>query len=132
MSTLTLADKSVTEQIAAIKRGLPSSTLREIVGLMGLSQRTIVKALGFASRTIALRVSRRQPFSASESERLFRVIRIRKLAREVFATDDAVTQWMTAPDKALAGRTPLEMLATDLGTAKVDNLLRAMIHGVPV
>jgi hypothetical protein len=27
--------------------------------------------------------------------------------------------------------TPLEMLATDLGAQKVENLLRAMMHGVP-
>lgn len=30
------------------------------------------------------------------------------------------------------GRAPLEMLATDLGAQKVETLLRAMIHGVPV
>ena len=54
----------------------------------------MVEALGFAPRTVALRVSRKQAFSSVESERLFRVIRMRKLARDVFATDEAVAQWL--------------------------------------
>ena len=132
MSVLALADKSYDVQIAAIERGLPGSTLRQIVEVLGLSQKAIVEALGFAPRTVALRVSRKQAFSSVESERLFRVIRMRKLARDVFSTDDAVAQWLTTPDRTLAGRTPLAMLATDLGTAKVEHLLLAMTHGVPV
>jgi putative toxin-antitoxin system antitoxin component (TIGR02293 family) len=132
MSVLALADKPYDVQIAAIERGLPVSTLRQIVEALGLSQKAVVEALGFAPRTVALRVSRKQAFSSVESERLFRVIRMRKLARDVFATDEAVAQWLMTPDRTLAGRTPLAMLATDLGTAKVERLLLAMIHGVPV
>ncbi len=132
MSVLALADKPYEVQIAAIERGLPGSTLRQIVEVLGLSQKAVVEALGFAPRTVALRVSRKQAFSSVESERLFRVIRMRKLARDVFATDEAVARWLVTPDRTLAGRTPLAMLATDLGTAKVERLLLAMIHGVPV
>jgi len=132
MSVLALADKSYDVQIAAIERGLPGSTLRQIVEVLGLSQKAIVEALGFAPRTVAFRASRKQAFSSVESERLFRVIRMRKLARDVFSTDDAVAQWLTTPDRALAGRTPLSMLATDLGTTKAEQLLLAMTHGVPV
>lgn len=132
MTVFALADKSPTEQIAAIQNGLPGSTLRQIVEVLGLSQKAVIEALRFAPRTIALRASRREPFSATESERLLRVVRLRKLAREVFATDDAVAQWMTRPDPALDDHTPLEMLATDLGAARVENLVRAMIHGVPL
>jgi len=132
MSVLALADKPYEVQIAAIERGLPGSTLRQIVEALGLSQKAVVEALGFAPRTVALRVSRKQAFSSVESERLFRVIRMRKLARDVFATDEAVAQWLMTPDRTLTGRTPLAMLATDLGTAKVERLLLAMIHGVPV
>ena len=132
MSVFALADKPASEQIAAIEHGLPGSTLRQIVEVLGLPQKAVIQALRFAPRTVALRASRHEPFSATESERLLRVVRLRKLAREVFSTDDAVAQWMTTPDPALGERTPLEMLATDLGAARVENLVRAMIHGVPV
>ena len=65
MSVFALAEKSPTEQIAAIQRGLPGSALRQIVEVMGLSQRAIIRALGFAPRTIALRASRRQAAPSS-------------------------------------------------------------------
>lgn len=132
MSVFSLAEKSPAEQIAAIQRGLPGSALRQIVAGIGLSQKAIVAALGLSPRTVALRASRGQAFSAAESERLLRVIRMRRQAREVFATDAAVAQWLSTADPALGGRTPLEMLATDVGATKAGNLLLAMIHGVPV
>jgi putative toxin-antitoxin system antitoxin component (TIGR02293 family) len=132
MSVFALADKPPTEQIVAIQRGLPGSALRQIVEVLGVSQKLIIRALGFAPRTVALRASRKQAFSPAESERLFRVVRLRKLGREVFSTDEAVAQWMTTPDRSLGGKAPLEMLTTDLGAARVENLLRAMAHGVPV
>src|SRR5262245_50128597 len=114
MSVFSLADRPWTEQIAALERGLPGSALRQIVEALGLSQKVVVDALGFAPRTVALRASRRQPFSTPESERLFRVIRLRKLALEVFTHDEAVADWLTKPDPGLDGRTPLETLSTDL------------------
>ncbi|MGD0835025.1 MAG: MbcA/ParS/Xre antitoxin family protein [Polyangia bacterium] len=61
-----------------------------------------------------------------------RLIRIHKLAREVFTSDAAVAEWLTADDIALGKSTPLAMLSTDVGAAQVTNLLQAMIHGVPL
>jgi putative toxin-antitoxin system antitoxin component (TIGR02293 family) len=92
MNVFALADKPVTEQIAAIERGLPGSTLRKLVEAMGISQRTLTEALGFAARTMALRASRGQAFSSSESERLLRVIRTRKLAHKIFTTNNTITK----------------------------------------
>ena len=132
MSVFTLAEKPVAEQIATIQRGLPGSALRQIVAAIGLSQKAIVEALGLSPRTVALRMSRGQAFSAAESERFLRLVRVRRLAREIFASDEAVSEWLQAGDPALGGRSPLEMLATDLGAAQVEHLLRAMIQGVPL
>ena len=36
------------------------------------------------------------------------------------------------PASSLEGKTPLEMLATDVGSAKISNLALAMVHGVPI
>lgn len=78
------------------------------------------------------REKKHRRFSTAESERLDRIARVRSLAREVFSSDAAVAEWLGAADPGLGGRAPLEMLATDLGAQKVESLLRAMIHGVPV
>jgi putative toxin-antitoxin system antitoxin component (TIGR02293 family) len=132
MTIFQLVEQSPAVQVAAIEKGLPSATLGQLVERLGVAQKVLLDALGLAARTIGLRVKRKQPFSMTESERLLRVIRVQKLAREVFSTDGAVTQWLTTPDAALANRTPLAMLSTDVGTGQVHNLLQAMIHGVPL
>jgi putative toxin-antitoxin system antitoxin component (TIGR02293 family) len=131
MTIFELADKPDSEQIAAIEKGLPSHSLNQIAKLLGLPKHTIIVALKFAQRTISEREKARKPFKLEESERLLRVLRVHRIAREVFTTDEAVAEWLNMPDRSLGMKTPLAMLATDIGTAKVENLANAMIHGVP-
>lgn len=132
MSILTLTQRPLGEQIEILERGLPSSALGEIAAALGLPKARIVKALHLVLRTMTAREKKHERFSSAESERLYRVVRIRSLAREVFSSDAAVAEWLNAADRSLGQRPPLEMLATDLGAQKVESLLRAMIHGVPV
>lgn len=131
MSVMSLPERSLNEQIRTVERGLPSRALAEIARVLGLPKARIVEGLKLVQRTVTEREKTRSRFSAVESERLFRVVRVRALARETFATDAAVAQWMNLPDRSLGNRAPLEMLATDLGAQKVESLLRAMMHGVP-
>jgi putative toxin-antitoxin system antitoxin component (TIGR02293 family) len=132
MNVLTLADKLPNEQIAALERGLPSASLAQIAAMLNLPKQSIITALKLAQRTITLREKTRKPFTLEESERILRVLRLHRLARQVFTTNEAVAQWLIAPDRSLGMRSPLEMLATDVGAAKVDNLAQAMMHGVPI
>lgn len=131
MSILTLPAKPLKEQIEAVERGLASGALAEIATVLGLSKARIVDGLNLVQRTVTEREKKRTRFSPTESERLYRVVRVRNLAREVFTTDSAVAQWLSLPDRSLGGKTPLKMLTTDLGAQKVEGLLRAMMHGVP-
>lgn len=132
MLLLLLADQPEASQIEAIERGLPNTALRDIIRALPLPAHVILNALKIPVRTATLRVNGRKRFTPTESERLFRLVRVRALARDVFSTDKGVAEWLTEPDGSLRGRAPLAMLATDLGTRKVENLLRAMAHGVPV
>ncbi|MGH8227394.1 MAG: type II RES/Xre toxin-antitoxin system antitoxin [Steroidobacteraceae bacterium] len=132
MSVLTLTRLPLGEQIDALERGLPSSALGEIASALGLPKARIVRALKLVLRTMTEREKKRERLSTAESERLYRVVRARSLAREIFSSDAAVAEWLSSADRSLGDRAPLEMLATDLGAQKVENLLRAMIHGVPV
>lgn len=132
MNVLALADKLPNEQIAALERGLPSASLAQIAGMLNLPKQSIIAALRLAQRTITLREKTRKPFTLEESERLLRVLRLHRLARQVFTTNEAVAQWLSTPDRSLGMKSPLEMLATDVGAAKVENLAQAMMHGVPI
>jgi putative toxin-antitoxin system antitoxin component (TIGR02293 family) len=131
MTIFELADKPASEQIAAIEKGLPSHSLNQIAKMLGLPKQTIIVSLKFAQRTISGREKAKKPFKLEESERLLRVLRVHRIAREVFTTDEAVAKWLNMPDRSLGMKAPLAMLATDIGTAKVENLANAMVHGVP-
>jgi putative toxin-antitoxin system antitoxin component (TIGR02293 family) len=131
MSVLGLTNRPLREQIETLERGLPSSALAEIATALGLPKARIVQGLKLVLRTVTQREMKHERLSPLESERLYRLVRMRALAREIFSTDAAVAEWMSAPDRSLGNRTPLEMLATDLGAQRVESLLRAMMHGVP-
>lgn len=131
-SVLDLPARPVTAQIAAIEQGLPASTLGRIARQLGVPKLSIIKSLRLAQRTVTARERARERFTAEESERLLRVLRVHRIAREAFSTDAAVAEWLNAPDRSLGMKTPLEMLATGLGAAKVENLAQAMVHGVPL
>ena len=128
---LNLAKKSESEQIAAIERGFPSYSLEQIAAQLGVSKQSIISGLKLVHRTISAREKAKKPFTMEESERLMRVVRVQRLARQVFTTDEAVAEWLRTPDRSLGMKAPLNMLTTDIGTAKVENLAKAMIHGVP-
>jgi len=131
MLLLNLAKKSELAQIAAIERGFPSYSLEQIANQLGVSKQSIISGLKLVKRTISAREKAKKPFTMEESERLMRVVRVQRLAREVFTTDEAVAEWLHTPDRSLGMKAPLNMLTTDIGTAKVENLAKAMIHGVP-
>lgn len=132
MSVLTLPSKPIGQQIEAIKRGFPSDSLMVIARALGVSKQSLVAGLNLAQRTVTARENAGTRFSPEESERLLRVVRVRELAREVFTNDEAVAEWMGTPKEYLDGQTPLRALETGLGAARVENLVKAMVHGVPL
>lgn len=122
----------ITEQIAAIERGYPSSALKKLTKVMGLSRSSMIEALDLTPRRVSLREKGRKRFTMAESERIARIVRIRRVLSPVFMSDIAIAEWLEAPDRTLGHKTPLSMLSTDLGAARVENLAKAMIHGVPL
>ena len=132
MSIFSLAQKPISQQIAEIERGLSSRSLEQISKQLGLSKHAIISALKLEHRSIIARENAGKRFTLEESERLLRVVRVYHIIKEAFTDDAAAAEWLCASDRSLGGKTPLQMLATDLGAAKVENLARALVHGVPV
>jgi len=55
--------------------------------------------------------------------------RIERLARKIFTTDKAITDWCNFPAPALDGRKPDEKLKTAAGVREVESLLNDMAYG---
>ena len=51
-------------------------------------------------------------------------------ALDVFENVETARNWLKKSNRALAGKTPLELLDTDAGTQQVDQLLNKIEHGV--
>lgn len=123
--------RTFTEQIAAVEHGFPSKAVARVAVVIGLPKSRLIAGLRLVPRTVAAREKSGALLSPEISEKLLRVLRARNLAREVFSTDEAAADWMSEPDRSLGGRSPLQMLTTDIGAQRVEELLGGMIHGIP-
>lgn len=59
-----------------------------------------------------------------------RLARILAHARRTFGSDEAVSAWLKAPNRALGGATPLDLLETELGADEVETVLGRLDYGV--
>jgi putative toxin-antitoxin system antitoxin component (TIGR02293 family) len=110
-------------------RGFPGSTLSNLSGALGWSQAALVQQLGIAPRTAARRLTSRRPLSVSESERALRLARVLAKATEIFESRDSAKAWLVEKNAALGARTPLDLIATEIGAEIVFNELGKIDHG---
>lgn len=132
MSTATvfqLADQPWAKLATTIRTGLPADSFTQIATALNLSQETLASKLGLAPRTLNRKKAARQNLSAEESEKVLRVARIRNLARDLFTTDDAISQWLSTPAPALGHVPPIDLLDTDVGAMEVEGLIRGLAYG---
>ena len=63
-------------------------------------------------------------------DRWSRVIRITDLARDLFVDDVEVQRWLSTPKQVLDNICPIDLLNTDIGTRKVEQMLLQASYGV--
>jgi putative toxin-antitoxin system antitoxin component (TIGR02293 family) len=56
--------------------------------------------------------------------------RIFALAIDVLDSQEHAVAWLREPSDALGGRTPLEVVTTDIGAERVTTMLYQMEHGI--
>lgn len=112
-----------------VSRGLPIAALASLSGSLGWSRTKLFSQLGVAPRTAARRLQRGALLTVPESDRLLRVARIFARATDVLESMGSAGRWLIEPCAALAGRKPLDLLATDLGTELVLNELGKIDQG---
>jgi putative toxin-antitoxin system antitoxin component (TIGR02293 family) len=70
-------------------------------------------------------------FSAEQSERLVRIIRVIDRAVELFEGDkDEAQKWLNEPNRALSWKMPAELMASETGAYEVMKLITRLEHGV--
>ena len=114
----------------SVRRGLPFRTLGVVLDGLRVPREQAARVLGLPLRTLA---RRRQAgtLAPDESDRLARLARIAGVARDVFGEQDIAARWLRRPNRALGGEAPIEMLDTDLGARRVEQILGRIEYGVP-
>ncbi len=121
---------STPEQVSdMVAVGLPAGVLEGLSTRYSISRDVVANVAGIARRTLARRM-KDGTFSRIESDRLARIARVLVRAEDVLQTSQKAGTWIQRPNRALAGRVPLEELSGDLGTESVMQLLGRIDHGV--
>lgn len=120
--------KSNLEFADALARGLPGSALARLSGSLGWSRAELAEKVGIPARTAA-RLGGRRSLSTHHSELLARLARAFARAGEVLESEASAKRWLVERNAALGGRTPVQLLGTDVGAALVLEELDKIDHG---
>ena len=115
-----------------IREGYPIDVAARLQEVLGLSDEMMAKILGRSRRTYRRYQSADKRLGLSESERLFRYLRLLSRAEEVFGLQEKAAWWMNEPNAALDEREPVEVALTTPGAVVVEDLLGGLEHGFPL
>lgn len=80
-------------------------------------------------RTLKTRLSKEQPLTVDESDRLFRAAHITAMAQTLFGDRGKARRWLVKPKERFNGQAPMNMLVTIQGTRQVEEMLLQIAEG---
>lgn len=114
----------------AVQQGLPFSAFEAMEGSLGITAVQLSQHIRIPSRTLSRR-RHDNVLTPEESDRLARIGSVFAKVIDLFDGDEsAARRWMSAPARALGGKTPLQLSETHLGTKRVEALIEQIEDGV--
>jgi putative toxin-antitoxin system antitoxin component (TIGR02293 family) len=120
--------RSAHDMMDAIRRGFHRDALRSVAAAAGISVKDLAACVDLSYRTIQ-RLKPDQRLGVSESDRLYRLMRIAVLANDYIGDHEKASRWLQRPNKALGGDKPIELLDTELGARMVEDILGRIAYG---
>ena len=115
--------------LGQINEGLEGEVASRITTWAQITQSDERKMSGIPNTTFNRSVKNR--FTAEQSERLVRIIRVLDRAVELFDGDKTAAQkWLNEPARALGWKTPAEVMNSETGAYEVMKLITRLEHGV--
>jgi putative toxin-antitoxin system antitoxin component (TIGR02293 family) len=111
-----------------VENQLPATVIKWLVR-GGLSDAEVYQLI-LPRRTLAHRVAKHQPLSREESDKAVRVARITSMAEQVFGDSERAWRWLRKPKRTFDGKTPMEMLGTEVGARLVEEVVQQIDHGM--
>lgn len=141
MTSTTLADRlggektlsrdvqSDLELADAVRSGLSYSAVEHVIESGMLSVAEVYELVG-SRRSLDRKKKDDRVLSSVESDRLARAARLIGRAEGALGDRDAAHRWLRKQNRALGGRRPLDLLASDIGARTVEEALGRIEHGV--
>ena len=123
---------SESDLAAEIARGFPPAALDTVLDTLRsdlISLTSIYEVVGDA-QTLQRKLQQHAQLSSEESERLARLARVAVRTAEALGSTEKGTRSLAKANRALDGRRPLDMLATEDGARLVADVLGRIEHGV--
>ncbi len=112
-----------------LRRGLPYGAFEAFRKALDVRPADLAGLLGVAMRTLARRKTKRQ-LSPTESDRLYRVAFVTRLAEDVLGSLDKARAWLHKKNRALGGSSPISILDTEIGERQVEDVLNQINYGI--
>lgn len=128
-SVLHLRANSVAELRDAVRAGLPFSAFVALTNQLELSPQNVAAVFGIPPRTLVRRKEARH-LNPQESDRVYRIARAVSQSVEVLGSIDKGRAWLKAPNRALGGEAPLDLLDTEIGARQVEEILLRLNYGI--
>lgn len=114
------------EMVNLVHNRLPLSVIDRLLA-EGVTKQEI--DLVAPPRTLAHRRANAERLTVEESDRAVRLARVVAQTESVFGSKDKAMAWLRQPMKRFEGRTPIEMLVTDVGSRLVEEALVQIDEG---
>jgi len=120
------------EMVKRIHRGFSVKVIEKLADELDLPQRTLLKVARIAPATLTRRrKSASGLLSVEESDRIYRIAEIYRMAVQLFEGDeDSARRWLVEPARALSGTSPIQHLDTEAGASEVRDLIGRLEHGI--
>lgn len=113
----------------SVRGGLPVALLDEAAQIVGVSQNTLLGALGIPTSTASRRKANNEPLSVEESDRVARLARLWHDVMMVFQDETGAKAWLNGHVPVL-GAVPLQLLATSDGFEQARAAIQRLAYGV--
>lgn len=114
----------------AVHKGFKSTVYKNLIARAGLSQNEFQTVTHIPTSTIKRRIQKQERFSSQESDVMYRLASLIKLATELFDDEDTALRWMKDTVYGLGGKRPLDMISTTIDFDTVKDLIGRIEHGV--
>ena len=115
--------------IEQIHRGLPYKTLESVMERMEMEMAFVIAFLGVTARTLQRRQTE-NVLTREESDRVVRLAKLYERTVKVLGDPSEARAWLHHRNITLGSKTPLEVMDTVIGEARVHALLGRIEQGV--